>query len=323
MSLLEVKNLRVSFPETRGRSVNAVDNVSLHVDRGESVGLVGESGCGKTTLGNTAIGLERPVSGSVGFEGVDVASLRGRDLKAFRRKAQIVFQDPFGSLNARMSIGSALNEVLKIHGRGNRSERRARVAEMLEIVGLDANYASRYPHEFSGGQRQRVGIARALMLNPMFVVADEPVSALDVSVQAQILNLMKNLQEKMGLSYLFIAHDLAVVRYMCSRVYVMYMGVIVEFCDSARMFERPAHPYTEALLSAIPDVQKGIARRKGDASQKRIVLKGEIPSAITRSKGCRFRSRCLYARNICGESEPVLREVGPGHFSACHFAGDF
>ena len=264
--LLEVEDLRVRFKAAgRNRELRAVDGVSFSVGRGESLGLVGESGCGKTTVGNAIIGLVPISGGHIKFDGKDMAGVRGGAQKRFRQQAQMIFQDPFGALNPRMSVGSSIAEVLKVHHlvRG-RNERDARVAELLKAVGLESEYAWRYPHEFSGGQRQRIGIARALALRPALIIADEPVSALDVSVQAQILNLMKELQDKMSLSYLFIAHDLAVVRYMCDRILVMYLGKIVESGSSAELFTRPAHPYTEALLSAVPDVDKGmrIAKRR-------------------------------------------------------------
>ncbi|NLB56424.1 MAG: ATP-binding cassette domain-containing protein [Lentisphaerae bacterium] len=322
MSLLEIKNLTVTFRRGKKTTFNAVDGVSLSVGKGETVGLVGESGCGKSTLGLTSIALEKPTSGNVFFDGRDISQLNGKELKLFRRRVQMVFQDPFGSLNGRLSVGAALDEVLKVHGIGTKNERAELIADTLTDVGLDPLYSSRYPHEFSGGQRQRIGIARALILGPELIIADEPVSALDVSVQVQILNLLKDLQEERGLSYLFIAHDLAVVRYMCTNVYVMYMGEIVEKCNSGRMFTDPAHPYTEALLSAVPDVRKGIALRKGETGEQRIVLSGEA-SPDKNITACSFEPRCKYAGKICRVSKPQFKEVAEGHSSACHFAGEF
>jgi len=322
MALLEVKDLHVSFgvrTHTGAGPVRAVEGVSFELGEGESVGLVGESGCGKTTLGNAVIGLVQPREGQILFSGCDPADLRGGDLRTFRRQVQMIFQDPYGSLNPRMPIGAGISEVLRVHGlaRGKR-ELAGRVAELLGSVGLDPRYAARYPHEFSGGQRQRIGIARALAVKPSLVIADEPVSALDVSVQVQILNLMKDLQGRMNLTYLFIAHDLAVVRYVCDRILVMYLGRIVESADIDDLFSRPAHPYTEALLSAVPDVDKGLrARREGS---ERIVLKGDVPSATERIPGCPFHPRCHRCEPVCAEKIPGRKPVGEGHFSACHFA---
>ncbi len=320
MPLLEVNNLKVYFKVPHGtKELRAVDGVTFFVEKGESVGLVGESGCGKTTVGNAVIGLVPTLEGTVLFDGGSTTGLRGKRLKFFRRRAQMVFQDPFGSLNPRMSVGSAISEVLKVHGlAGDRKKRACRVAELLKAVGLESEYASRYPHEFSGGQRQRIGIARALALNPSLIIADEPVSALDVSVQVQILNLMKNLQKERNLAYLFIAHDLAVVRYMCDRILVMYLGKIVESATADELFLHPAHPYTEALLSAVPDVDKGLRGRKGGA--RRIVLKGDVPSPVERIPGCPFHPRCHRARDICREKAPETKAVGAGHVSVCHFA---
>ena len=323
MPLLQVENLRISFQARdrfgRAKELRAVDGVSFELEKGEILGLVGESGCGKTTVGNAIIGMAPVCGGSVRFDGQDVTSLRGRQLKLFRQHVQMVFQDPFGSLNPRMSIGGGISEVLKVHRlvRG-KEERVARVRELLTAVGLEPEYADRYPHEFSGGQRQRIGIARALALKPSLIIADEPVSALDVSVQVQILNLMKDLQKEMDLSYLFIAHDLAVVRYMCDRVIVMYLGKIVESAPAGELFARPAHPYTEALLSAVPDVDKGLRERK--EKRRRIVLKGDVPSATERISGCPFHPRCHRAENICRVAAPPLTSCVAGHFSVCHFA---
>jgi len=319
MSLLEINSLHVRFSAAHGHEVRAVNGVSLAVERGESVGLVGESGCGKSTLGNAVLRLVRVQGGTIRFEDQDVLTLTRRDLFRYRRRSQMIFQDPYGSLNPRLSVGAAIEECLAVHRMGNRAERKQRVRELLQTVGLDPDYAARYPHEFSGGQRQRVGIARALALNPVLVVADEPVSALDVSVQAQILNLMKDLQQARGLAYLFIAHDLAVVRYMCDRVLVMYAGRIVEAAGVDALFACPAHPYTRALLSAVPDVEKGLRAR---ATGKRLeIVKGEVPTVTSAVAGCPFHPRCPHARDLCREQMPDEREIGPGHMSRCHFAG--
>jgi oligopeptide/dipeptide ABC transporter ATP-binding protein len=318
MSLLEINNLHVRFKTGRGHEVYAVNGVSLAVERGESVGLVGESGCGKSTLGNAILRLVPVQAGAIRFEDKDVLTLSRRDLFHYRRRSQMIFQDPYGSLNPRLSIGAAIEECLAVHRLGNRVERKQRVRDLLQTVGLDHDYAAHYPHEFSGGQRQRVGIARALALNPVFVVADEPVSALDVSVQAQILNLLKDLQQARGLAYLFVAHDLAVVRYMCDRVLVMYAGRIVEAAGVDELFACPAHPYTQALLSAVPDVEKGLRARAAGA--RREIVKGEVPAVISSVAGCPFHPRCPRAEPLCRRQMPDERTVGPGHMSRCHFA---
>lgn len=324
MPLLEVSDLRVGFHLKEGPFktllLRAVAGVSLAVERGESVGLVGESGCGKTTLGNAVLGLIRPSGGRILFDGQDVGALRGAALRRFRERAQMVFQDPFGSLNPRMSVGAAIEEVLMIHRAVPRCSRRERAAELLGMVGMEPDYLRRYPHELSGGQRQRVGIARALAVRPSLLIADEPVSALDVSVQVQILNLMKDLQTQMGLSYLFIAHDLAVVRYMCHRVLVMYLGKVVESGRAGELLERPAHPYTHALLSAVPDVEKGLRSRV--EGSRRIILKGDVPSATRIPAGCPFHPRCPRAQEVCRTQAPAEHSVAPGHTSVCHFADE-
>ncbi len=319
MSLLEITDLHVHFNAGRRHEVRAVNGVSLAVERGESVGLVGESGCGKSTLGNAVLRLAPVRSGGIRFEDQNVLALARRALFRYRRRAQMIFQDPYGSLNPRLSIGAALEECLAVHRLGTRLERRQRVRDLLQTVGLDPDYAARYPHEFSGGQRQRVGIARALALDPVFVIADEPVSALDVSVQAQILNLLKDLQQARGLTYLFVAHDLAVVRYMCDRILVMYAGRIVEVAGGEALFERPAHPYTQALLNAVPDVEKGLQARAAGARLD--IVKGEVPTAASNPAGCPFHPRCPHARDLCRREMPDEREVAPGHMSRCHFAG--
>ena len=318
--LLEARGVVKHFPVRKGilkRTVGqlkAVDGVDLDVYRGETVGLVGESGCGKSTLGRTLLRLIEPTAGTVRFEGVDVTSLSGADLKAARRHMQIVFQDSVGSLDPRMTVKQLVGEGLKIHGLGNRQARETAVLDMLERVGLAPEAADRYPHQFSGGQRQRIGLARSLVLQPKFIVADEPVSALDVSIQSQVLNLLVELKQEFDLTYLFVAHDLAVVGYISDRIAVMYLGKVVELATSEDLFERPLHPYTQALLSANPEPIPG---RK----QRRIVLTGDVPSPIDPPSGCRFRTRCPLAQEICAEVEPPLVEHGGAHLAACHFAG--
>ncbi len=317
-TLLQVRGLRKEFVVRRGAwrtargSVRALDGVDLDVRRGECVGLVGESGCGKTTLGRAVLRLIEPDGGSVVFDGIDVLALRGAELRAFRRRAQIIFQDPLGSLNPRMTAGQAVAEGITLHGlRSGREAIRGRVRELLDLVGLPPGSERRYPHEFSGGQRQRVGIARALSVEPCFIVCDEPVSALDVSVRAQIVNLLRDLQRELGLAYLFIAHDLAVVRHLCDSVAVMYLGRIVERAEADALFATPSHPYTVALLSAIPVPDPAV---RG----KRLVLEGDVPSPLEPPPGCPFHPRCPLAEGVCREERPELREVAPGHLSACH-----
>jgi peptide/nickel transport system ATP-binding protein/oligopeptide transport system ATP-binding protein len=318
-TLLEVHNLKAYYPVRGGMLrrqigwVKAVDDVSFAIQRGETLGLVGESGCGKTTLGRSIIRLIPPRSGQVLFEGKDILNLRGKDLKTARRDMQIIFQDPYGSLNPRMSVGDIIGEGLVIHGVGNRKEREETVATMLSVVGLRKEYARRHPHEFSGGQRQRIGIARALALRPKFVVGDEPVSSLDVSIQSQVLNLLKDLQREFGLTYLFIAHDLSVVEYISDRVGVMYLGKLVELASAEDLYANPRMPYTQALVSAIPIPDPTVKRQ-------RIVLQGDVPSPINPPSGCPFRTRCWLAQQICTEQTPPLREVAPNHWAACHFA---
>ncbi|HRI03055.1 MAG TPA: dipeptide ABC transporter ATP-binding protein [Pyrinomonadaceae bacterium] len=310
-TLLEVKNLVKHFPvDNSDDVVQAVDDVSFHLTQGETLGLVGESGCGKSTVGRCLLRLIEPTSGEVLFEGQNIVGLPIKEMQLLRREMQIIFQDPYASLNPRLSIRSIVAEPLKIHGIGNKVEQNERVADLLKKVGLDPKYADRYPNEFSGGQRQRIGIARALALDPKLIICDEPVSALDVSVQAQVVNLLQQLQDDLGLTYLFISHGLAVVEHISDRVAVMYLGKIVEICDAAELYEDALHPYSQALLSAIPIP---------DPKQKRqrIVLTGDVPTPINPPSGCRFRTRCPIAIDECAAVEPELREIKPGHFAAC------
>lgn len=315
--LLDVRELHVHYGHHRN-PLKAVDGVSLTVNRGECVGLVGESGCGKSTLGRAILRLEKIKSGEVLVDGTNVAPLRGAALKAYRRRAQMIFQDPYGSLNPRISIGGALEEVLKVHGMKDRAARQKRAEELLLEVGLRPEFVHRYPHEFSGGQRQRIGIARALAVGPELIIADEPVSALDVSVQVQVLNLLRDIQQKKGISLLFVAHDLAVVRYISQRVVVMYLGRIVESGPAESLYLQPAHPYTAKLLSAVPDVEKGLRKRASKAATEE-----KSPEAIVLTrpeKGCSFAPRCPLAQARCLEESPVLRTVGENHLSACHYS---
>jgi len=314
--LLEVRGLKRHFAvddgalSRSGRAVKAVDGVDFHVGHGETLGLVGESGCGKTTLGRNVVKLDTPTAGSILFEGVDIAPLDDRAMRPYRREIQIVFQNPFSSLNPRLTAGAMLMEPLKLHGTADRRERQARAHELLKMVGLNADHFNRYPHEFSGGQRQRLGIARALALNPKLIVCDEPVSALDVSVQSQILNLLCDLQDRLGCSYLFISHDLSVIQHVSDRVAVMYLGRIVETASVGDIYRRPLHPYTRALFSAVPVPDP-------DAQRAEIILEGSVPSPINPPPGCHFTTRCPYATEACSAVTPELAEHEPGHWVRC------
>lgn len=315
-AFIEIEGLRKFFNVGNNRILKAVNDISFSIHKGETLGLVGESGCGKSTAGRTIIRLYEPTAGRILLDGTDITKLSNLKFKAYRSKIQMIFQDPYASLNPRMTVLDIIGEALDIHGlTKSRAERKRRVEQLLEMVGLNADHASRYPHEFSGGQRQRIGITRALAVEPQFIICDEPISALDVSIQAQIVNLLSDLQKKMGLTYLFIAHDLSMVKYMSDRVAVMYLGKIVELARSEDIYANPQHPYTKALLSAIPvadpDVQEG---------KERIILNGDLPSPINPPSGCAFRTRCPAATEKCAAEAPVFREARPGHFAACHYA---
>ncbi|OQY10623.1 MAG: peptide ABC transporter substrate-binding protein [Fusobacteriia bacterium 4572_132] len=320
--ILEVENLKKYFPIKAGilqktvNNVKAVDGVTFKVKKGETLGIVGESGCGKSTTGRVILQLLQKTDGNVKFEGKEITDLKKEELRKLRKDMQIIFQDPYASLNPRMKIGTAIGEVMEIHGIATGTEKIKKVKELLTRVGLQSEYINRYPHEFSGGQRQRVGIARALAANPKIILCDEAVSALDVSVQAQVLNLLEELQEERGLTYLFIAHDLSVVRHISDRIAVMYLGEIVELADKETLYESPKHPYTRALLSAIPVADPTVKK-------ERILLEGDIPSPINPPSGCKFSTRCPYAKELCREKEPETREIKKGHFVACHFSGEF
>lgn len=315
--LLEVKNLKKYYPVRTGfikkTELKAVDDVSFFIRKGETLGIVGESGCGKTTLGRAVLRLEEPTSGDIIYEG---ESIIGKNMKEYRKKMQIVFQDPYASLDPRKTVSDIIGEAMDIQKLcKTKEERRDKILELMKLVGLNAEFYNRFPHEFSGGQRQRIGIARALAVNPGFIICDEPVSALDVSIQAQIINMLEELQETRKLTYLFIAHDLAIVKHISTRIGVMYLGHMVELAESAELYRNPIHPYTEMLLSAIP-----IADPDLSAARKRIKLEGEVPSPLNPPSGCPFRTRCPKAGKACAESMPALREITPGHFAACHNA---
>jgi len=319
--LVEVQDLKKHFPVTRGLIlqrrvglVRAVDGVSFTIQRGETLGMVGESGCGKTTVGRTMLGLYPATSGRVVIDGDDILHARGRDMLNIRRKAQIIFQDPYASLNPRWTVSSIVTEPMRVHKLfSSDRERTERARKLMALVGLNPNLINRFPHEFSGGQRQRIGIARALASDPSFIVCDEPISALDVSIQAQVVNLLEELQDQFGLTYLFIAHDLSMVRHICDRVAVLYLGVMVELADRHELYEHPLHPYTQALLSAVP-----IPDPRKDRARKRTILTGDVPSPLNPPAGCRFHTRCPIAMDICRQQVPEWREAAPHHWVACH-----
>jgi len=318
--ILDVQGLQMHFPITRGiifqrqvGAIKAVDGVDFELFRGETLGLVGESGCGKSTTGRAILQLHRPTAGKVVFEGKDLTLTQGEELRKMRRRMQMIFQDPYASLNPRMTVGSIVGEPLEVHGIGSgRKDRQERVQDLLKTVGLNPYFVNRYPHEFSGGQRQRIGIARALAVNPAFIVCDEPISALDVSIQAQIINLLEDLQDELNLTYLFIAHDLSVVRHISDRIAVMYLGKIAEVADRDELYANPMHPYTQALLSAVP-----IPDPKIETERRRIILEGDVPSPASPPKGCNFSTRCPRVMDICREQDPPFKDYGDGHFVAC------
>ncbi len=317
--LLEVKNLKKHFPIKKGFfgnakvAVKAVDDISFYIRKGETFGLVGESGCGKSTTGRTLIRLYHPTAGEIIFDGVDIANLKESELMSYRKRIQMIFQDPYASLNTRMTVADIIGEPLDIHGLAKGAARQEKIFSLLETVGLSKDHASRYPHEFSGGQRQRIGIARALAVDPDFIICDEPISALDVSIQAQVVNMLEDLQKERGLTYLFIAHDLSMVKYISDRIGVMYLGKMAEIATSDHLYAEPLHPYAQALLSAIPIPDPEIMR-----NSNRIIIEGDVPSPINPPSGCTFRTRCPYAKELCSEEIPELMEVKDDHWVACH-----
>ena len=317
--IMQVRDLKKYFPITRGiviqrevGAIKAVDGISFDVYQGETLGLVGESGCGKSTTGRTILQLYRPTAGEVHFEGTDLVSIKGEELRRMRRRMQMIFQDPYASLNPRMTVGNIIGEPLEVHGIAKGKERRERVQELLRVVGLNPYFVNRYPHEFSGGQRQRIGVARALALNPAFIVCDEPISALDVSIQAQIINLLEELQETFGLTYLFIAHDLSVVRHISDRIAVMYLGKIMELTGRHELYDNPMHPYSQALLSAVPIPDPVVEEKR-----QRIILEGDVPTPVNPPQGCNFSTRCPKVMDICREKEPPFKDYGNEHYVAC------
>jgi len=318
--ILRVEGLKMHFPITQGilfqkqvGAIRAVDGLTFSIKRGETLGLVGESGCGKSTTGRSILQLYRPTAGHVYFEDKDLTTLNGTEMRHQRRQMQMIFQDPYASLNPRMTVGNIVGEPLDVHNVGDKQSRRDRVAELLQIVGLNPYFVNRYPHEFSGGQRQRIGVARSLAINPKFIVCDEPISALDVSIQAQIVNLLEDLQAKFGLTYLFIAHDLSMVRHISNRVAVMYLGKIVELTERTELYRNPLHPYTQALLSAVP-----IPDPRAEEKRKRIILTGDVPSPANPPSGCYFSTRCPRVMDKCRQVEPEFKSVGGDHYTACH-----
>ena len=319
--LLNVKNLKMYFPITQGiivqrhiGDIKAVDDISFAIKKGETMGLVGESGCGKSTTGRAILQLYRPTGGNVFFKEQDLTLLKGEALRRTRRQMQMIFQDPYASLNPRMTVGNIVGEPLEVHNiYSSKAERRERVQELLRVVGLNPYFVNRYPHEFSGGQRQRIGVARALAVNPEFIVCDEPISALDVSIQAQIINMLEDLQAEFGLTYLFIAHDLSVVRHISDRIAVMYLGKLAELADRDELYDNPLHPYTQALLSAVPIPDPAIEEKR-----QRIILEGDVPSPANPPKGCNFSTRCPRVMDVCHEVDPEFQDVGDGHWVACH-----
>lgn len=318
--LLEVKDLKMHFPifeegilKRRVGAILAVDGVSFNIYKGETLGLVGESGCGKSTTARTILQRYKPTAGQAFFKGINLFELKGEELRKIRREMQMIFQDPYASLDPRMTVGNIIGEPMTVHNLAKGRQQTERVQELLRLVGLSPYFANRYPHEFSGGQRQRIGIARALAANPEFILCDEPISALDVSIQAQVVNLLENLQNELGLTYMFIAHDMSMVRHISSRVAVMYLGKIVELTDRDSLYNRPQHPYTKSLMSAVPIPDPKIERKR-----KRIILEGDVPSPANPPRGCHFNTRCPVAIARCKEEDPAFREIAPGHFCACH-----